>query len=1174
MKKLLSLFKKRWVISLLGVTALAALIWFAGPFIGIGQRVPLASGMVRLLAILFIVVCWGLNNLRKQLKNTRANNQIIDDIAGSTEGPAVDLAGTDESAEEVDVLKQRFDDAMVILKKSRQKEGGGSLYDLPWYIIIGPPGAGKTTALLNSGLKFPLKEHLGGSELKGVGGTRNCDWLFTDRAVLLDTAGRYVTQDSHAQVDSAAWKGFLDLLKKHRRRRPVNGVLVAISLVDLMQQDAHERDAHVRAIKQRIQELYEHFGVQLPVYVMLTKCDLVAGFTEFFDDLGREEREQVWGTTFPFDDEGEEGELAIRFDKEFDLLLERLNARLFQRLSQERDAKRRSLIYAFPQQMNSLKATLSQFVSGVFQSNRFEEPIMLRGVYLTSGTQEGRPIDRLMGAMARTFGFDRQSLMGSGGHGRSYFLTRLLGEVVFPESGLAGYNSRLESRRAWLQRGAYAGVMLVTAIALLAWFASYTANKNYLSEVNESLVGYHQQAENPGNLSGLDVLLPRLDSLKNVNHVANQHEGDVPVHMRLWLYQGDALGDVATDAYKREINSRFIPFMVRRLEEQLGASESDPEFQYEALKTYLMLGNPQRMELQHVKLWMEQDWQNQFPNDTDKQTRLQNHLESLLEGARYSAKLNQNLIVRVRKRLNRVPLAELVYGRLKRESLFDDGTYFRVRDAAGSSVDDAFVRKSGRDLDQGIPGLFTATGFFQSYKAESLRLADQMRKESWVLGNEATEAAAAEFQQLEKEMREIYMRDYISSWDSLLSDLRIQPFKNVRHGVQILEVLSSPSSPLINLLEAVEKNTALNRVPGGVQGVAKAVGNKVKSKSRFARLFGNNTDIDVSTNLELPGHKIDRHFEILNRLVQSNEGRSPPIDRLIALLSELYGQLAAIDSGYSSGEGSTGLQSSLQRLQVAASRLPEPVKGWMKQLAYNSQMASMDSARKGVAEVWAGTIRPGCENALNNRYPFGENGQLDVAMDDFTRFFSPSGKFEQFYKDQLEPLVDRSSTTWKWRSSQGGLSKGALGQIQRAEKIKEAFFQAGGKTPVVHFSLKPVYLDAQIKRFTIDLAGQQFVYRHGPSIAISARWPGLGESSEVRIIAETIDGVQASIIRDGPWAWFKILDQADIELISPDRFIATFTVDGYKAKYEVRARSVVNPFVMQALRKFRCPYEF
>jgi type VI protein secretion system component VasK len=126
---------------------------------------------------------------------------------------------------------------------------------LPWYLIIGPPGCGKTTALVNSGLRFPLADQFGKNAIEGTGGTRNCDWWFTDEAVLLDTAGRYTTQDSYAEVDSAAWGGFLGMLKKYRPRRPINGVLVALSLADLIQQSDAEREQRLsQRLLRRLQE--------------------------------------------------------------------------------------------------------------------------------------------------------------------------------------------------------------------------------------------------------------------------------------------------------------------------------------------------------------------------------------------------------------------------------------------------------------------------------------------------------------------------------------------------------------------------------------------------------------------------------------------------------------------------------------------------------------------------------------------------------------------------------------------------------------------------------------------------------------------------------------------------------------------------------------------------------
>ncbi len=218
---------------------------------------------------------------------------MMEQVAAAPE-PQPDAAEV-ASAEEIETLRGRFGEAMAVLKQADTKRqlGGTYVYQLPWYPIIGPPGCGKTTALVNSGLRFSLAEHLGQDPIRGVGGTRSCDWWFSDEAMLLDTAGRYTTQDSHEAVDSAAWLGFLALLKKHRPRRPINGVLVAVSLADLTQQTDTERALQASAVKQRVQELHQHLGVRFPIYVLFMKGDLIAGFMEVFGDLGKEDREQV-----------------------------------------------------------------------------------------------------------------------------------------------------------------------------------------------------------------------------------------------------------------------------------------------------------------------------------------------------------------------------------------------------------------------------------------------------------------------------------------------------------------------------------------------------------------------------------------------------------------------------------------------------------------------------------------------------------------------------------------------------------------------------------------------------------------------------------------------------------------------------------------------------------------
>src|SRR3954463_12474145 len=323
MKFLRMIFNRR-VMAILGLIALALIIWFLGPLLAFASWRPLDSEIVRavviVLLVLFFIGRWAWRMYKAKQKNAQLTEGIVAQAEEAPKGAASAQAGTQEVA----LLRGRFEEAVALLRESKKKKsgkfaslmGGQFLYELPWYMFIGAPGSGKTTALVNSGLNFPLAEKFGTEAIAGVGGTRNCDWWFTDQAVLLDTAGRYTTQESDRDADSAAWSGFLKLLSKYRPRRPINGALVTISVADLLQQSAADTETHSRALRARVQELHEQLNVRFPIYVLISKTDLLPGFMEFFAEFTREDREQVWGTTFQL--AGKDANVLAEFNQRFD----------------------------------------------------------------------------------------------------------------------------------------------------------------------------------------------------------------------------------------------------------------------------------------------------------------------------------------------------------------------------------------------------------------------------------------------------------------------------------------------------------------------------------------------------------------------------------------------------------------------------------------------------------------------------------------------------------------------------------------------------------------------------------------------------------------------------------------------------------------------------------------
>jgi type VI secretion system protein ImpL len=248
-----------------------------GDLFALGAWRPLESEGGRGTLIGAAVAAWIAWELWRARRARLQNAQLLEVLAA---GDGSDSAT--RAAHEIAVLRARFEEAAAVLKSARFKGPDGErryVHELPWYVFIGAPGSGKTTALVNSGLQFPLKAAGGDPALAGVGGTRNCDWWFTDDAVLLDTAGRYTTQESDLEADAAAWLGFLDLVKRFRPQRPLNGALVTLSVSDLMLWTEEERKRYAWHVRARVAELYDRLGVRFPVYLLVTKADLLAGLS-------------------------------------------------------------------------------------------------------------------------------------------------------------------------------------------------------------------------------------------------------------------------------------------------------------------------------------------------------------------------------------------------------------------------------------------------------------------------------------------------------------------------------------------------------------------------------------------------------------------------------------------------------------------------------------------------------------------------------------------------------------------------------------------------------------------------------------------------------------------------------------------------------------------------------
>jgi type VI secretion system protein ImpL len=1154
----------RAAIALFGVLLLSALVWVFGPLLSFRGIAPLEAEAVRLGIIALLVLAWVAFTVLSFRARKKAEKALIEGVSASREDPSAAAA-----AEEVAALKRRLAEALTLLTKAR---GGRALYELPWYVIIGPPGSGKTTALMNAGLTFPLAERMGAAPLAGVGGTRLCDWWFTDEAVLIDTAGRYTTQDSDAAVDKAGWQGFLDLLRRNRPRAPLNGALVAISLADLATHSREERLAHARAVRARLKELDETLGVRLPVYVLFTKADLIAGFTEYFDDLDREGREQVWGVTFPVEQKGPAG-----FAEAFRALLERVTTRIPERVQAERSPDRRAALFGFPAQLASLEGPAAEFLDAAFRDSTLDTAPALRGLYLTSGTQEGTPIDRLTGAMARLFNVPRpQRAAAQAGQGRSYFLARLLREVVFGESGLVTAKPGAERRR----RAIGIAVWSLAALAVLgmggAWFSAWRSNEAEIVRLEAAVAQLETTARSlpldPVAEANLPAVLPLLDQARALPYGRdNRAQGS-----GLGLSQAEKLGAAADAVYRRELDRVLLPRLLWRLESQMRGALQQPEFLYEATRVYLMLGGQGPLDPALVRDWMSLDWTQAFPAPQQAALRgaLGRHLDALLEGPMPAYGLDGLLIDEARRVFSRMPLAGRAYSRLRPVAAAANLAPWTPGEAAGPAGARVFARPSGRPLSEGVPGLFTREAFHRVVLPNLEAVSREVAQESWVLGpgNEVRLDDAA-LVRLQQDVLNLYYDDYARMWDGMLADLAIASFRGMGQAVDTLNILSAPQSPMRDLLASAGRQLTLSVPPDGQpqaqgQPAAGAAPAPQSASARLQAVFG--AAQPGAPPPPPPGSAIDDRYARLRQYVGAGPGA--PVDNTLRMLSDLYQQLArmAANPGQPITPGA-GLDP-VQALQGEASRVPPPVDGWIRAVAQGGTAVRAGGAQAALAGAFQAGVAPLCQAAIANRFPFVRTATAETPMDDFARLFSPGGLIDGFFNTSLRPFVDTTQRTWRLQAVEGVTPRVDVANFQRASVIRDVFF-AGGPQPTVRFEIQPVAMDPGAQSALLDLDGVTISYSHGPSRPTLVTWPGTNRMNNVRLVFTPAPaGGEGAINASGPWALFRLFARAQVAPGRvPEEFTLTFTLGERQVSYVVRAGSVFNPFSLRELSEFRCP---
>jgi type VI secretion system protein ImpL len=1142
-----------WIwISIAAVLILAAwlLVWLIGLPIWIAI-------LVTVVAVLGVAVVFLIKLLRARARAAALERELLKQAGTQAE------QARPERRMEILQLQAQMRQAIQALKKSRLGAGGGSaLYALPWYVIVGPPAAGKTTALEQSGLAF-TSPGPSGPKIRGTAGTRNCDWWFSQHAILLDTAGRFTTEDD----DRDEWFAFLDTVKRFRPGKPLDGILVAVSVTDLIGADESHIEDLAQKLRARVDEMMTRLEMVLPIYVVFTKLDLVAGFVEFWGDANKQQRAQAWGATFRLNDERLK-EPGRAMEAEFDILLKSLHSRLLDRLPRERLSEARTRILQFPAEFQLLRAPLARFVEELCTSNPYQESPILRGFYFTSGTQVGRPLDHVLANMVRGFNL-RVGVGQEPGRAQpqSYFVTDLFKGIVFLDRNIAE-RSGTHQRRQLIWQLAVGGAAALVTTVVLVWAALSYADHSDLVAGTTTAIDNLKKAEK-AQTGRFDTA--HLEALTNLyGQVQRLREERDRVRLPGWLNSASLYEP--TYAYYID-RMRFI--MDGPVRDQLraevgsitGLAQLTAEnfgYAYNDLKLYGMMTGPEHLNGDWAKEHLAEQWIKAgtlAPRlDADKVgLNVQEYLQALAANHALRWRQDEAAIASSRRRICQQPIEELQFATL---AAFAKGVPPVRPEKIFYGVSAPYLQTRG---DVEVPGLFTKPGW--NKVREALQKPEGLfTLEPWVCGG-ATVATPDLQKSSVEHLRTMYFDRYENAWTSFFRGLSIQSPSDIRTSIDELRALEQADGPYTRLFQTLTENATLEMDVGLLErGI-----NFVRSA------------VDAGTT-EKPISPVEKHFKPLISFSASS-GNGPPAE-LTTYLSLLTNLEVSLSQLAESRDPAAGYDAELTRTKNAVERLFGRLEAGLRGLIKPLLMAPIMGARGAVvragegdiATSWKADVWDNWNAKLAGKYPFTES-QNDASLTDFVEFFRPVGGFIwKYYESTLSKSLQRNGNSFTVRDGiQTQYRPELIRCLNIAAEITDAVFGASPE-PGAAFFIKMQPAGRDIAEIIFQIDGQPKVYRNEPEKWIPVVWPAKDAPARGGVLKVRGAGFEEEIARAGDFGLFRLFDAGALKPLTATDGVPVLAATWMLSRsgttpvvIQVRPSKGIHPFERGFFRKLKCP---
>ena len=1147
--------------------------------------VPRQYFFMMVAAYILGLVIYGIYWLIQRRKHAEQGEALAEAIQQDTTAEY----GKQKDKEELNLINQQMKDSIQLIRKSKlgDKSGNAALYELPWYMVIGNPAAGKSSAIYHSGLKFPFEETHQKVVSSGLSGTRNCDWFFSTEGVLLDTAGRY----SVYSEDHSEWLGFLNILKKNRSKAPINGLIVIVSVAELVSQSPEKSIKLAKSLRARIQDLTERLEIFAPVYLVFSKMDLIAGFTEFFECYESAEFDQVWGATLPYDSESSQNAVE-HFEKHYNILYDGLKGVSTTHLSRRHAQNISPSVMTFPLEFKTLKPVLKTFIGTLFEENPYQFKPVFRGFYFTSALQEGVIESPMTEQIVDDFqltkipnsehGIPQNSI--SQNHG--YFLKGLFSEVILKDKNLVKQHiNPTTKRKRYL---AFIASLLGVSIILGLWVWSYRNNQQLIADVQADLNKVVQMEQTSGQelstqIDALLILQQRLEQLDDFD----QHR---PLKFSFGLYQGNDLKEKLKAEYLKGVKQIVLAPSQQNIAQYLQRvkgneqtlkqnhvnveikqasstqiasepSDTNPQDAYNALKAYLMMSNPQYMDASHLSDQVTRFWRSwldtnrgQMPRGEmiQKAEKILSYSMTLANDKKFPVlESDAQLVDQTRQVLLSVvrgmPARDRVYNEIKMRAA--------VRFPAVTVAQ--IVGETNRNVMLGgyaLPGIFTQKAW-DEYVDKAIEEAANKPTDTkdWVLNSTQSDdlTFSGSPDQIRKQLTQLYKQEYIAEWKKFINATHYAKGTDFVQQAKVMDVLGEPqNSPIRTYIDRVAKETSWDNPVVQAELAAPQTGFIAWFKRK---VLGQGKTDDIQRASNQAQGQISQQFQVFYQLVRKRDDlqNKSLLDDYLQNMAQVRSKLNDLRSAGDFGPSALALakltindQSSVfnttqkvvdEKLTVGLGELDQQM---VQKLLVSPLTQSFDSlltpAQDEINKLWTLQAFQPFSQTLSQKVPFNSSGTIQATSSEISQIFGDNGSISKFVKETLDPFVIRrgytlSSKTWK-NMGIGLNPEFVMNFEQYTTPINGASAGASGGAPVAanqsNFQFYPIP-NNKLLSYTIDIDGQRLVYENGIQQWVNFMWPNPGAIPGARITAIDLDGQTHTIFDEpGEYGINKLIDSA------------------------------------------------